>query len=121
MTACGTAETLRPDARGEDAIDDEKPPLVTRKQRLSGLLTFFSVTEAAIVHQYLPEHIRLSRAEPGCLSFEVTQSDDSMIWRVEECFADQSAFDAHQTRTRASEWWRATAGIRRDFQIWQDG
>jgi quinol monooxygenase YgiN len=102
-------------------MDDEKPALVTGKLRLSGLLTCASVSEAAIVHQYLPEHIRLSRAEPGCLSFEVTQSDDPMIWRVEECFADQSAFDAHQTRTRASEWWRATAGIRRDFQIWQDG
>lgn len=100
-------------------MDDEKPALVTGKLRLSGLLTCASVTEAAIVHQYLPEHIRLSRAEPGCLSFDVTQSDDPMIWRVEECFADQTAFDAHQVRTRASEWWRASAGIRRDFRIWQ--
>ena len=62
-------------------MDDEKPALVTGKLRLSGLLTCASVSEAAIVHQYLPEHIRLSRAEPGCLSFEVTQSDDPMIWR----------------------------------------
>ena len=62
---------------------------------LSGDLICASAAEAAIVRQYLPEHIRLTRAEPGCLSFEVTQSGDPMIWRVAERFADRAAFDAH--------------------------
>lgn len=84
---------------------------------LSGDLICASAAEAAIVRQYLPEHIRLTRAEPGCLSFEVTQSGDSMIWRVAERFADRAAFDAHQTRTRASDWWAATAAIRREFRV----
>ena len=63
------------------------------------------------------EFTRACRAEPGCLSFEVTQSGDSMIWRVAERFADRAAFDAHQTRTRASDWWAATAAIRREFRV----
>ena len=87
---------------------------------LSGDLICASAAEAAIVSQYLPEHIRLTRAEPGCLSFEVTQSGDPMIWRVAERFADRAAFDAHQTRTRATDWWAATAAIRRDFRIWHE-
>ena len=62
----------------------------------------------------LPEHVRLTRAEPGCLSFEVTPTDDPLAWRVEERFTDRAAFDAHQRRTRASAWGAATAAIRRD-------
>ena len=34
---------------------------------VAGTLTCSSPEEAAIVRTYLPEHIRLSRAEPGCL------------------------------------------------------
>jgi quinol monooxygenase YgiN len=40
---------------------------------LEGRLIFKDEAEAALVAQHLPEHIRLSRAEPGCLSFEVPQ------------------------------------------------
>ena len=98
-------------------MDSEKPALVTGKLRLSGLLTCASVTEAAIVHQYLPEHIRLSRAEPGCLSFEVVQGDDPLVWHLAERFTDKPAFEAHQARTRASEWWRESSAIRREFQF----
>ncbi|EJZ21814.1 putative quinol monooxygenase [Rhizobium sp. Pop5] len=55
----------------------------TGKVRLSGQLICASLDEIDIVQKYLPEHIRLTRAEPGCLSFEVTQTEDPMIWRVE--------------------------------------
>jgi quinol monooxygenase YgiN len=85
--------------------------------RLTGTLICSSEAERALVRQFLPEHIRLTRQEPGCLSFEVTQSADPLIWTVEECFTDQAAFDAHQTRTKASEWARQTAAIRRDYRI----
>ena len=87
--------------------------------RLRGQMVCMTAEEHSAVLAHMGDHIALTRAEPGCLSFEVTQSDDPMIWRVEECFADQTAFDAHQVRTRASEWWRASAGIQRDFRIWQ--
>jgi quinol monooxygenase YgiN len=88
--------------------------------RLSGTLICASQEEAALVATHLPEHIRLTRLEPGCLSFEVTQTDDSVIWRVEELFSDGAAFEAHQDRAKASTWGAATRAIRREFQISTD-
>ena len=81
---------------------------------LTGRLICANDTEAALVRAHLPEHLRLTRAEPGCLRFDVTPIDP-LTWQVDEEFTDRAAFDAHQTRTRASEWFRQTAGIRRDF------
>ncbi|HCL64436.1 MAG TPA: antibiotic biosynthesis monooxygenase [Rhizobium sp.] len=70
------------------------------------------------VRAALPEHIRLTLAEPGCLSFQVTESD-SVAGRLvaSEVFVDQAAFDAHQQRTKASAWFGITAGIQRDYAI----
>lgn len=86
---------------------------------LVGRLVCRSEAEAAIVRQYLPLHIQLSRAEPGCLSFDVPQIAP-LLWEVRESFTDAAAFDAHQTRTRASEWYRQSASIARDYQITED-
>ena len=85
--------------------------------RLSGQVRCGSAADAAIVAQYLPEHIRLSRAEPGCLSFEVGQTEDPLIWSVEESFATRADFDAHQVRTKASVWYQATGHIPRVYEI----
>ena len=78
----------------------------TRKRpgaiRLSGKLICASQEEAALIVTHLPEHIRLTRLEPGCLSFELAQIDDSMIWLVEELFSDRPAFEAHQDRAKGS-------------------
>ncbi|MGL5011515.1 MAG: putative quinol monooxygenase [Paracoccaceae bacterium] len=82
---------------------------------LIGQLTCATAEDIALVAKHLPTHIALSRAEPGCLSFNCTQTDDPMIWQVDETFTDQAAFDAHQTRTRASEWYRLTAHIPRHY------
>jgi len=38
---------------------------------------------------------------------------------VDESFANRAAFDAHQTRTRASAWFAATGPIGRDFRVSQ--
>jgi quinol monooxygenase YgiN len=96
----------------------------TRKRpgavRLSGKLICASREEAALVAAHLPEHIRLTRLEPGCLCFEVAQTDDSMIWRVEELFSDRPAFEAHQDRAKGSIWGAATKAIRREYQISTD-
>lgn len=66
----------------------------------------------------LPEHIRLTRAEPGCLKFEISPSK-TVAGRliVSEIFVDEAAFEAHQARNRASDWFRITAGIERHFRI----
>ena len=85
---------------------------------LSGQLVCTNEQEAVIVRRHLPEHIRLSTAEPGCLRFEVHQTTNPLIWQVDESFVDQAAFDAHQIRTRASEWFIATKDIQRQFKTW---
>lgn len=85
--------------------------------RLKGHLICMSDLEAQAVRQHLPDHIRLSRAEPGCLSFDVTQTDDPMIWDVQETFRTRADFDAHQARTRESRWFEATRHILRDFRV----
>ncbi|MBF0678308.1 MAG: antibiotic biosynthesis monooxygenase [Devosia sp.] len=86
--------------------------------RLAGSLTCTSDEQLRSVIEHLPEHIRLTRLEPGCLSFEVVQrEDDPMVWTVEERFADQAAFGAHQERTRASVWARETRDIARDYIV----
>lgn len=85
--------------------------------RLSGTLTCSSAEDVALVALHLPAHIAASRAEPGCLSFNVTQSANQAVWHLEESFADQTAFDAHQARTRASLWFTVSHHLTRDFSI----
>ncbi|MGY6411227.1 MAG: putative quinol monooxygenase [Alkalilacustris sp.] len=85
--------------------------------RLSGRLICADAAQAATIRRHLDDHLRLSRAEPGCLAFEVWQTADPLVWRVEERFASVDAFEAHQRRTRASEWWAATEGIAREYAV----
>ncbi len=70
------------------------------------------------IAQALPEHIRLTRAEPGCVFFTV-EPDLSVPgrYRVHECFADRAAFDAHQARVRTSGWGAVSAGLPRDYRV----
>lgn len=84
---------------------------------LDGRLVCDTEGQAKIVSLHLPEHARLSRAEPGCLRFEVNATKDPLIWEVSESFASRQAFDAHQARVAASAWGVATAGIRREYTV----
>ncbi|MBO9396048.1 antibiotic biosynthesis monooxygenase [Shimia sp. R9_2] len=85
--------------------------------RLTGHIDVPSNRQEAVAAA-LPTHIALTRAEPSCLSFDVTQ-DPAIAARytVSELFVDQAAFDAHQARTSASDWATVTAGIPRHYQI----
>jgi quinol monooxygenase YgiN len=83
---------------------------------LTGWLRCKDAAERAAVILHLPDHLRLSLAEPGCLAFAVEPTEDPLVWRVSESFVDAAAFDAHQARTRASDWFAATGGIRLEFQ-----
>ncbi len=85
--------------------------------KLSGRLICENDQQAERVRQYLPGHARLTEQEAGCLSFSVTATDDPLIWRLEESFADQQAFALHQQRTRESDWGQQTRDIARDYQI----
>jgi quinol monooxygenase YgiN len=85
---------------------------------LTGFLIARTLDEADRIAANLPEHIRLTRAEPGCLGFEVVRSQsDPCRFAVTETFTDRAAFQAHQARTAASPWARITAGIPRDYTI----
>lgn len=84
---------------------------------LSGRLICADASQAAVVQLHLPRHIELTRAESGCVEFAVVSTEDPLIWRVVERFADQAAFDAHRRRVADSAWGRATAGIERDYAI----
>jgi quinol monooxygenase YgiN len=85
--------------------------------RLTGTLRCATPEDARLVERLLPEHIRLTLAEAGCLSFTVLPQEDGLTWAVDETFADRAAFQAHQARTVASDWGRATAHIPRSYQI----
>lgn len=85
--------------------------------RLRGYLRCMTPDEADTVRAHRAEHIRLTRAEPGCLSFHIDDTDDPMIFEVMESFRDRAAFDAHQARTRDSAWFAATRQILRNFVV----
>lgn len=66
----------------------------------------------------LPDHIRRTRAEPGCLRFDVVQSPDvAGRFMVNEAFRDAAAFEAHQARVKASDWGEISAGIPRSYTV----
>lgn len=84
---------------------------------LTGTLTCPTPDDLKIVETYLPDHITLSRAEPGCVRFDAVQTADPMVWQIDETYTDKAAFEAHQTRNRASIWWQKSQGLVRDFKI----
>lgn len=85
--------------------------------RLTGQLICQDTNEAAIVEESLPQHIMLTLAEPGCISFEVKCSINPLVWDVAEVFKDAESFNLHQARVKASNWGRATASIKREYAV----
>jgi quinol monooxygenase YgiN len=84
---------------------------------LSGQLVCSDQDQAAIVARFLPLHIELTRAEQGCLSFDVSLTDDPWVWQVDEQFQDAASFRAHQQRVAESGWGRVTASSNRRYEI----
>jgi quinol monooxygenase YgiN len=89
--------------------------------RVTGRLICATEGEAGIVRAMLPEHIRLSRAELGCLTFDVSPYADPLVWVLDESFLYRSAFEVHQARTRASAWFTATRQLKRNFRVEEIG
>lgn len=82
---------------------------------LHGQLICQNAAQMMLALDLLPEHARMSRAEPGWLRFDVAQTDDPLVWTLDEVFADEDAFAAHQARAKDSEWGRRSADLGRDF------
>lgn len=85
--------------------------------QLTGQLVCRTEDEAAVVATHLAEHVRLTRAERGCLSFDVAATADPLVWDVSERFEDEDSFRAHQGRVADSEWGRRTTGIERRYAV----
>ncbi|MTD99189.1 GNAT family N-acetyltransferase [Paracoccus sp. YIM 132242] len=81
---------------------------------LTGRLTCADAGQMMTALSLLPDHMRLSREEPGCLRFELWQDEDPLVWHLSELFVDADAFAAHGARTKASAWGRESGGIGRD-------
>lgn len=74
--------------------------------------------DLTVVSAALPEHIRLTRAEHGCIQFEVTvEPDKPNRYNVYERFADSGAFEHHQKRVAASHWGDVTKNVSRHYEI----
>ena len=70
------------------------------------------------VKKALISHKELTRNEPGCLMFNVTQSEFNLNrFDVYEEFIDRTAFEKHQTRVENSAWGRASANVQRHYEI----
>lgn len=83
---------------------------------LTGHLFCADAEQVMTALSLLPDHVRLSRDEPGCLHFDLRQDkDDPAIWRLSELFVDVHALDAHAARTRDSVWGREGGVIGRDI------
>lgn len=81
---------------------------------LSGRLFCTDTDQLSVLREFLPGHIAASRAEPGCLFFDITPSEDPLVWHVEELFTDEVALKAHKARTMASIWAERTAALPRE-------
>ena len=76
------------------------------------------IAELETVTAALEVHKKLTRAEPGCLKFNIRPDRDILgRYTVYEKFASQDAFDAHQERVKASEWGRISANVERHYEI----
>lgn len=110
--ACGHHHPHRhPDAASGTPVALKQPMVA-----LTGRLVCADAGQMMTALSLLPDHIALSRAEPGCLRFDLWQDEDPLVWHLSELFIDADAFAAHGARTADSEWGRESAAIGRDFQ-----
>ena len=72
------------------------------------------------VKKALISHKELTRNEPGCLMFNVTQSEFNLNrFDVYEEFIDRTAFEQHQARVKGSAWAKATVNVHRHYEIFE--
>lgn len=84
---------------------------------LTGRLICHSDEQSTIVAAFLPQHLELTLAESGGISFEIGPRINPWIWNVAEFFQHARSFELHHTRVKASEWERATADITGSYSV----
>ena len=64
----------------------------------------------------LPNHIKLTRQEEGCVVFKVEQDkNDSYRFNVYEEFVNKESFEAHQERVKESQWGWVAKNVQRNY------
>jgi quinol monooxygenase YgiN len=84
------------------------------------LTGYILVPEADLeaVKQALPEHIKNTLAESGCIFFEITPDNkDPCRFNVHEVFKDKASFEHHQERAADSEWGSISARVARYYEV----
>jgi quinol monooxygenase YgiN len=85
---------------------------------LTGFLICRSLEESDRVSQLLPAHIRATRAELGCVRYEVWRSRaDPVRFAVHGVFTGRKAYDAHCARAGDSDWGPATRHVPNDLRV----
>lgn len=79
-----------------------------------------SKDELTLVKHALGRHTQLTREEPGCIVFEVTQHHENPCrFDVYEVFKNKDAFLQHQARVQSSDWSRLTANVERHYEVFE--
>lgn len=109
--SCGHHHHHHPEiiAGGEEIV------LTTPFIAVKGRLSCRDPLQMMLALELLPEHVTLSRSEPGNLRFDLAQDEDPMVWSLNELFTSPEAYTAHQARTASSRWGKESADFKRDF------
>ncbi len=76
--------------------------------------------DLSAVKEELIDHRNLTHNEPGCLVFEVTQSESNPCrFDVYEEFLNKAAFESHQKRVKDSYWGEVTVNVERHYEIFE--
>lgn len=89
------------------------PAPIAGQLALSDDITCSDMAQLMALLMHAETHVAATRAEPGCLYYEIAQTADPMVWRVEGLFHDAAALEFHRKRTAAGPW-AVTAGLSRD-------
>ncbi len=75
-------------------------------------------SEFESIRQALLAHIQATRAEAGCLVFDVEESaTEKRRFDVYEQFVDRAAFEFHQKRVQESPWGTVSKNAKRFYTI----
>lgn len=87
------------------------------KLKLNGQMVCQTEDQREAILAHVDEHVRLTRAEEGCLEFSISETRDPLVFQVDEMFASEEDYQAHRARTESTEWAEATKGIKRKYNI----
>lgn len=87
--------------------------MVTLEGKLRVPVAALEATRMALI-----EHVDLTRAEMGCLAFDVTcDPAEPQNFLVNAAFIDAQALAAHQARITSSAWGKLTKDFERDYEV----